>query len=332
MQANTWMVRAGRGGEFIEDFRDQQLVAMGWAEVGDVSKLSREVINEKIVTTYPHYKKLKAAITSSQLYRFCFEIKEGDYVLSYDSSRRVYLIGKVAGPYQFGALGISDLNHYRRVSWLKELDRDQISVPTKNTLGAISTLFLISDTPAQELHALLQGAQPPVSPGGDDVSDTEEEDLLKDIQSRSREFIKDRLDKLEWDQMQEVVAGMLRAMGYKTQISPAGSDRGKDIVASPDGFGFESPRIIVEVKHRAAQMGADAIRSFLGGRHKDDKGLYVSTGGFSKEARYEAERASIPLMLMDLNGLVDGIIEHYERIDAEVRALIPLTKIYWPTY
>ena len=139
-----------------------------------------------------------------------------------------------------------------------------------------------------------------------------------------------KLDKLDWDEMQELVAGMLRAMGYKTKVSPAGPDRGKDIVASPDGFGFESPRIVVEVKHRNAAMGADSIRSFLGGRHKDDKGLYVSTGGFTKDAQYEADRASIPISLMDLDGLVDGVLEHYEKMDAGVRAMIPLAKVYWP--
>ncbi len=84
--------------------------------------------------------------------------------------------------------------------------------------------------------------------------------------------------------MQDLVAGILRAMGYKTLVSPAGADRGKDIIASPDGFGFEPPRIVVEVKHRNARMGSSEIRSFLGGRHKDDRGLYVSTGGFTKEA------------------------------------------------
>ena len=35
-------------------------------------------------------------------------------------------------------------------------------------------------------------------------------------------------------------------------------------------------------------MGAQEIRSFLCGRHPGDKGLYVSTGGFSKDAHYEA--------------------------------------------
>lgn len=56
--------------------------------------------------------------------------------------------------------------------------------------------------------------------------------------------------------MQDLVAGLLRAMGYKTRVSPSGPDRGKDIVASPDGFGFESPRIVVEVKHRQGAIAA----------------------------------------------------------------------------
>ncbi|MDC0946604.1 restriction endonuclease [Nitrospinaceae bacterium] len=44
--------------------------------------------------------------------------------------------------------------------------------------------------------------------------------------------------------MQELVAGLLRAMGSKTKVFPAGPDQGKDIIASPDGFDFEIPRII----------------------------------------------------------------------------------------
>ncbi len=79
-------------------------------------------------------------------------------------------------------------------------------------------------------------------------------------------------------------------------------------------------------------MGSQEVRSFLGGRHKDDKGLYVSTGGFllSKDAHYEAERASIPLTLMDLNDLVTALLEHFEKMDAETQQLMPLRKIYWP--
>jgi len=127
------------------------------------------------------------------------------------------------------------------------------------------------------------------------------------------------------------VAGELQARGYKTRISGVGPDRGKDIVASPDGFGFEAPRIVVEVKHRpGSTIGAPEIRSFLGGRHPNDKGLYVSTGGFSREARYEAERANIPVLLMGLDELVESIIDNYEHMSTEARSLVPLKRIYWP--
>jgi restriction system protein len=72
------------------------------------------------------------------------------------------------------------------------------------------------------------------------------------------------------------------------------------------------------------------LRSFLGGRHENDKGLYVSTGGFTKEARYEAERGRIPVTLLDLDDLVKALLEHYEGLDIQMQRLLPMRKLYWP--
>lgn len=72
------------------------------------------------------------------------------------------------------------------------------------------------------------------------------------------------------------------------------------------------------------------IRSFLGDSHVNDKGLYVSTGGFTKEVRYEADRASIPLVPLDLDYLVKELLRHYGAMDMEARTLVPLINIYWP--
>jgi restriction system protein len=120
-------------------------------------------------------------------------------------------------------------------------------------------------------------------------------------------------------------------MGYRTRISPKGPDRGIDVQASPDGLGLEEPRIKAEVKHRpSTSIGARDIRSFLGGLREGDKALYVSTGGFTKEARYEADRANIPITLLDLDELANLTVTYYENFDVEGRALIPLAKVYWP--
>lgn len=77
-------------------------------------------------------------------------------------------------------------------------------------------------------------------------------------------------------------------------------------------------------------MGAPDIRSFLGGRCQGDRCLYVSTGGFTREARYEAERASIPITLLNLPELRRLLLDHYDRADEETRTLIPLARLYWP--
>jgi predicted Mrr-cat superfamily restriction endonuclease len=65
-------------------------------------------------------------------------------------------------------------------------------------------------------------------------------------------------------------------------------------------------------------------------RKMGDKCLYVSTGSFSKDARYEAERASVPTTLIDLSDLRRLLVENYEKLDGETRALVPLKRFYWP--
>jgi len=326
-----WMVRAARGGVLADEFWEQGVVAIGWPAVGDLSDTTdRERIIQLVKETQPEHKERHNVASGSQIYRFRSEMKKNDRVVTYDPSRRKYLVGTVSGDYRYEPGLIQDLPNCRSVDWEGAVERDSLSVATKNSLGAISTLFQIPAAAAEEIERLLAG-EPIKSKWLEQGEEDEEEDLLKDIQLRSHEFIKDEVGKLSWDELQDLTAGLLRAMGYKTQVSPPGADRGKDIIASPDGFGFEQPRVVVEVKHRRSQaMGAQEIRSFIGGRHKDDKGLYVSTGGFTKDARYEAERAPIPVMLMDLDDLVAAVVEHYDNMDAEAKSLLRLTRVYWP--
>ena len=315
-------------------FRFGSLVSIGWVELGDLSSLkSRDDFYKAVAMTYSTASKARIAAYAGQVYRFVREVKMGDAVVTYDRSERIYLVGNVTGDYEYAPTVSAEQPNIRRVQWHGQVDRDALSVSARNSLGAISTLFVVSPDVATEIEQHLAGSKPTKAGAptiADPVIDAQVDDLYKDIQSKGFEFIKDKVNQLDWEEMQELVAGLLRAMGYKTRISPSGSDRGKDIVASPDGLGFEDPRIVVEVKHRTASMGSQEIRSFLGGRHDNDKGLYVSTGGFTKDARYEAERGRIPVTLMDLDDLVTSLLEHYEKMDIDMQRLVPLRKVYWP--
>jgi restriction system protein len=103
----------------------------------------------------------------------------------------------------------------RTVQWqTEELPRDSLSTSSKNSLGSTLTLFEVPPSAAAEVLAVLKGRPPSA------MKDDAEEaiaDPLADIESQALERIKDRVNELDWDDMQQLVAGILRAMGYKTQ-------------------------------------------------------------------------------------------------------------------
>lgn len=336
MMARMWMVRAGQNGIYASDFVEDGYVSVGFGEeVGALpATMSRDDLIDRLAQLHPARKRGAIVNEAGQLHRFHFEVERGDDVITYDPAKRRYMLGIIDSDVEHAVDPPNRHRYRRRVAWKARVSRDALSATTRNTLGSTLTLFLLNDDAAADLR---QRAVPLDAP--DDTSVTRrpngqgEVDLttvLGDAVSRANEFIEDLIASLDPEQMEELVAGVLRAMGYKTRTSPKGPDRGVDIFASPDGLGLQEPRIFVEVKHRGASMGAPELRAFLGGRRAGDRCLFVSTGGFTKEALYEAERSSIPLTLVDLPTLRELLVEHYEALDTATRALVPLTRIYWP--
>lgn len=324
---SMWMVRAGEKAYLVDDFKNKKIIAIGWNDMGDLSGInSPDRIKELYRKQYPEEKDGKVNISSGQISRFRFEFNKGDYAITYSPDNRSYLVGEITSDYEYN-IKLSEYHHVHQVKWLGEVSRDKLSTTTKNTLGAISTIFKLGDEAKIEMLQVLEGKAVQAPQDNDKV----ELAIIKDdVVSKAQEFIKDKVMSLDWEEMQELIAGLLRGMGYKTIVSPKGSDRGRDIQASPDGLGLEDPRIIVEVKHRSGQMGSKEVRSFITGVGHGSKGLYVSTGGFSKEAKYEADRSTTPMTLIDIDMLVGLLVQYYDNLDADTRALVPLIKIYWP--
>ena len=346
-----WMVRAGRGGVYADHFLSQSVVAIGWADLGEIQPNdSDEDINRRYSIAYPDHPPRHRASSIGQVKRFIRNIKIGDKVATYDPSSRIYHLGEVTSDARIESRDVAGENerkeYVRSVKWVAEIPRDNLSQSTRQSLGIPPTLFNpSSQASAEVLRAMFGeatasaddqtygetlGSVDVFDNTQDDGADTEE-DLLESYLDRSEQFIEDEMAKLNWEQMQELVAGILRAMGYRTRVSPRGPDRGVDVFASPDGLGLEEPRISVEVKHRSGRIGAPDIRAFLGGRQPGDRCLYVSTGGFTNEARYEAERSAIPIRLITMPDLRELLVDYYELLDSETRALVPLKRVYWPT-
>lgn len=332
------MVRAGRSAFFVDDFVEDGFVGIHWDELGELPPHpSKEQLCRAFDEAYPKTKPRRRSVHIGQIKRFYNEISIGDPVMTYAPNERLYYLGVIESDVR----RVSDVEFSQRrsVQWQQKVPRDVLSDPTKNRLGSIATLFLSSEIASAEL---LRKAVPiDASLEEEDFEEPEgellqDEDLVEEEEAvfeesmiaKAEERIQDRIADLDWQQLQHLVAGILRAMGYRTTVHEAGADRGVDVFASPDGLGLQEPRIFVEVKHRKGKIGAPDVRSFLGGRNTADRCLFVSTGGFTKDARYEADRSNVPLRLLTLSDLQELLVLHYEGLDTQTRTLVPLRRVY----
>lgn len=331
-----WMVRAGSAGYLLDEFLDNEIIAIGWNDLKEINKKTTQPeLKMEYYKTYPEDSDGRVNQTVGQIWRFVNQFQIGDKVVTYDWNSRNYYLGEIVSDYEFNTK--YEFHHIRKVEWNEApTERDALKTETKNSLGSILTIFEIRKEVWDELLD-----NNPAFISEDEIKAIEEaheffekqelEQLKQDVIFRSMEFTKDIIANLSWQDMEKLVAGLLRVLGYKTRMTSRGSDLGSDIMASPDELGLAEPRIKVEVKTRTKEkIGAPDIRNFIGGLRDYNKGIYVSTTGFSKDAVYEAERANFPITLINLDWFVELLISNYDALDIETKSLVPLKKIYWP--
>lgn len=333
---NVWMVRAGEGSYLLDEFFEREIIAIGWNELGAIpNDITHEDLKRKIFEAYQDVSSGTVGQAAGQILRFIRDFKVGDKIVTYDSESRLYYTGEIKSPAKFNDK--LSYHHYRDMDWEDGgIERDLLSTETKNTLGSARTIFSLSKEIWRELEVNHPGYMSDEEfQEIEEVQQDAEEQVLKQIKeetiARSFEFIKDIISKLSWQDTERLVSGLLRAMGYKTRMTSKGSDLGSDIIASIDELALDEPRIKVEVKKKSKdKVSSDELRSFIGGLRGHTKGIFVTTTGFSKDAKYEAERANFAITLIDLDWLVELLIDNYEKLDIETKALVPLKKIYWP--
>jgi restriction system protein len=326
---HVWMVRAGDNNEIADAVEANRAVAIGWSAMGNLSDLRRrDQFKDRYAECYQEEtSKPRIAVNSGQLYRFTREIKIGDYVLTYLQSSREILIGQISGEYNFDSQYIHPYYpHVRQVNWLRKVSRDEFSKPARNSLGSSLTVFQIDDHLA-EVHKLAIGERDLIEK---EIEEEISPPFYEEVKSKADELISDMISQLGPFEMQDLVAALLRAMGYRAVSVKPGPDRGVDIEASPDALGFEKPRVKVQVKHRTGKVTGPAMREFVAVLRQSDNGLYVSTGGFTNDAEFEASRSREPLKLLSREEFIDLLLEHYEKLEPEYKTLLPLRRIWVP--
>ena len=256
----------------MEYFVNSGAVTIGWGEVGPIlPQDSSEDILTRCGVAYPG-----DTNGGHQVRRFVRDVAVGDAVVTYDAANRLYYVGIVRSPAKHGPSlhGGKYPGYSRQVERKGNVSRDSLSANARNQLGGLLTVFALSAATAQELRQHSFRATEPIIDGSASAQSTSESDseeilntvdILSEFVAKSEQFVEDQIAKLGPYELQYLVAGLLRALGYRTRVSGRGSDRGVDIFASTDGVGLNGPRIFVEVKHRSRTTDAPKYALSSGG-------------------------------------------------------------------
>jgi restriction system protein len=183
---------------------------------------------------------------------------------------------------------------------------------------------------AQKLYRKWAEAQPAKEEHGDG-EDPEQDDAttsvtLERAEESSWEEVRGVLHQMDPYEFQHLVAGLLRGMGYYVDwVAPRGKDRGVDILALSDPLGTKGPRVKVQVKREEGKTSAMTLRAFVSTLHGDDIGLFVTLGGFTRDAEVEARNEIRRVRLIDATDFFRLWAQHYDDIPEADRRRLPIS-------
>jgi len=321
-EKKMWGIHTQDDALFLKD----NVIAIGWREMGDLSHIApdREAYKKKYSIIYPDERKGSVSARANILFRFVCEAQIGDYVVYPSKTKREINIGTIESGYIYNA-DASEYVHQRKVKWSnKQLPRMAFSQGALNEIGSLLTFFSIKNYSDEFFHALDKNFR------AKEVADDEDWTIAKtaeEIIETTRDYIIKELSKnFKGYDFEEFIADLLNAMGYHTEISPRGGDRGVDIIAYKDEL---PPRILVQVKSQDSNIRENTIQSLKGALSEGDYGLFITLSSYAKNALDYLDHTPI-IRGIDGAQLAELVMEYYDKLGEKYKRMIPLKSVHIP--
>ena len=334
-----WLVRLGKNGEFEGAALDENQLNIGFGITESLSEAkTRDAVLGYIVDKFPDAKPGRQRNFAAQVNQFINVMQVGDIVVSPLKTQSCIAIGEVAGPY----MQRSDGGPMRQVKWLRtDIQRDTFKQDLLYSFGAIGTICEISRNDAlNRVLAVAKGGNDSghgVAPSFPAKTQTVEEDGDSEaspsvnLAEIARDQIEARISSIfTGHDLTALVSAILVAQGYVTHVSPPGPDAGYDIVAGRGALGFDSPRLVVQVKSGNIVVDHPTLQSLNGCIHdaNADHGLIVSWSGFKPTVRKETNKQYFRVRFWGRDELIDALLSVYDRLPEDITAALPLKRIW----
>ena len=336
-----WLVRAGRHGEHEQRFLEEGRAYLSWSDLNhDLSKIEdRDGLRSLLEETYPDAAKNKITNHLGQVWAFVTKIAVGDWIVLPSKQKSAIHLGKVKSGYTHNPTGENQYFHYMDVEWFaQDIPRSNFDQDLLYSFGAFMSICQIKRHDAEQRVQAMAKNGWKASAVAVTVTHSEDDDEIPDettsghnLEEIARDGISRQIiAKFKGHGMERLVASILEAQGYVTHKSPVGADKGVDILAAPAPMGFGEMRICVQVKSSDSPLDRPTLDQLIGTMQNMNAqyGLLVSWGGFKSSVDKEKASQFFRVRLWDQNDLIDNFLEHYDDLDEDIRAEIPLKRMW----
>ncbi|MEM1059320.1 MAG: restriction endonuclease [Verrucomicrobiota bacterium] len=347
----VWMVRAGKHGQYQDRVIDQNIAAIGWPDLPDLSGIrSKDELLNLIKKTYPDANPRTLSNWCNQVWAFLHSIKPGDLIVLPLKGKSAVAMGKCVSGYQYLSENPEDCRHSIGVQWNEErVPRKRFKQDLLDSLGAFLTVCRIrrnnaesriievflgkSDPGNSELITNRKTLLPTDKQGNAELeSDSvEDSDAETDYEESLRDQIRRHIEvEFKNHDLSRLVDALLQAQGYVTSVSPPGADGGVDIIAGQGPLGFTHPRIAVQVKSGDFVCNSQSMREFKAAarEHGADSGVYICWNGFNREVQRNERKNFFEVRQWDSDELIEQILRHYDKFSESIRAELPLKRVW----
>ena len=332
-----WLVRAGRHGEHEQLFLEENRLYLTWDQLShDLGKLEDKSALRKLLEkeVYPGDPRGRISNFTGQIWIFAKKIHKGDWIALPSKLKPAIHIGEVVGEYVFHKDAENPYFHSREVRWIEtDIPRSNFDQDVLFSLGASMSICQVSRNNAEtRIKAMANNEWKAVAlpPDLEDEDEGESEGPF-DLEEIARDQIAQLIiAKFKGHGLARLTEALLDAQGYTTFKSPEGPDKGVDILAAPGPLGFGNPRICVQVKSSDGPVDSPTLNQLIGAMHnvQADQGLLVSWGGFKRSIDKDMAQHFFQVRLWDRDAIINELLDHYDKLDEDLRAEIPLKRLW----
>lgn len=329
-----WVCKGGKRGERESRFKENNVVAIGFNLLDDLSKVqTRDGLKALYETAWPSSSEGRKNNHVGQIYAFLRKARVGDLVVVPMKTNGTIWIGEIKSEYIFRQDLGSDMRHTRNVEWLrKDVPRNSFDQAILYSFGSAMTFSKAERHQAEDSVRVVAGKKErkETSPSKETTKAAEEEapiDLEELATNRLRDYIS---QKFKGHELASLIAGILEAQGFKTTASSPGPDGGVDITASSGSLGLSEPRMCVQVKSQESPVDVRVYRELRDktNRMKATHGLLVSWGGFTRSVYQEAKDDVFFIQLWESKEVIEELLQNYPSLSPETKSAIPLKQIW----